>query len=279
MRGALTAEFSEGDILFLVETVDPNLLSKIDTIKDAPDIIEGMMEHEARRLFQRIMLMSEETITTTISPRFLFEILLRTARRDLESQAYTVERTATQRIPVFDTPEVTRFLSNKMVLKYLADMLSSFTRIESFTIPVRVRKGVWRKIRFNDMDIDSLLRFCQTVDEEHRFGFYKRIADLCLFILGIFPEYVTMDYRYPSSGDPRPRLFGRLRQSAEDYEEEGRRFYKLAGEHRDATLLGLAEVLQQLHDKFNLAKKPLNYISDHFLQFRKGKLFPALSSK
>ena len=200
MKGALTAEFSEGDILFLVETVDPALLSKIDTIKDDPDIIDGMMEHEARRLFQRIMLMSEETITTAITPRFLFEVLLRTARRDLESKAYTVERTATQKIPVFDTAEVIRFLSNKVILRYLADMLTSFTRIESFTLPVRVRKGVWRKIRFNDMDIDSLVRFCQAVDEERRFGFYKRIADLCLFILGMFPEYVTMDYRYPSSG-------------------------------------------------------------------------------
>jgi hypothetical protein len=278
MKGALTAEFSEGDILFLVETVEPALLSKIDTIKDDPDIIEGMMEHEARRLFQRIMLMSEETITTTISPRFLFEILLRTARRELESQAYTVERTATQKIPVFDTPEVVNFLSNKVVLKYLADMLTSFTRIESFTLPVRVRKGIWRKIRFNDMDIDSLVRFCQAVDEEHRFGFYKRIADLCLFILGMFPEYVTMDYRYPSSGELRPRLFGQLRRSAEDYEEEGRRFYKLAGEHKNAALLDIAEVLRQLHDKFNLAKKPLNFISEHFLQFRKEKLFPSVST-
>jgi hypothetical protein len=95
MKGALTAEFSEGDILFLVETVAPALMSKIDTIKDDPDIIEGMMEHKASKLFQRIMLMSEETITTTISPRFLFEVLLRTVRKDLEGQAYTVERTAT----------------------------------------------------------------------------------------------------------------------------------------------------------------------------------------
>jgi hypothetical protein len=278
MKRALTAEFSEGDILFLVETVDRELLSKVDTIKDDPDIIGGMVEHEASRLFQRIMLMSEETIMATITPRFLFEVLLRTARRELESQAYTVERTATQRIPVFDTPEVARFLNNKVVLKYLADMLTSFTRIDSFALPVRVRKGVWRKIRFNDMDVDSLGRFCQAVDEEYRFGFYKRIADLCLFILGMFPEYVTMDYRYPSSGEARPKLFGRLRRSAEEYEEEGRRFYKLAGQHRDAAVLDLAEVLYQLHEKFNLAKKPLNYISEHFLQFRKEKLFPSLST-
>lgn len=274
----MAEEFSEGDILFLVETVNPGLRSKIDTVKSDPDIIEGMMKHEAGRLFQRIMLMNEETIMTTISPRFLFEVLLRSAQIDLESQAYTMERTSTQKIPVFDTAQVVRFLDNTTALKYLADMLSSFTTIESFTLPVRVRKGVWHKIRFNDMDIDSLLRFCQAVDEEHRFRFYKRIADLCLFVLGMFPEYVAVDYRYPSTGEPRPRLFGRLRRSAQDYEEEGRRFYKLAGEHRDATVLDLAEIMWQLHERFTLAKKPLNYISENFIRFKKAKLFPSPSS-
>jgi len=157
-------------------------------------------------------------------------------------------------------------------------MLASFTRIESFTWSVRVRKGIWRKVRFNDMDIDSLLRFCQAVDEGQRFAFYKRIADLCLFILGMFPEYVTAGYHYPSSGGARPGFFGRLRRSTGDYEEEARWFYRLAGEHRDAALLDLAGVLRQLHDGFNLAKKPLNYISEHFLRFKKERLFPSLSA-
>lgn len=278
MKDSLIAEFSESDVRFLVETVNPALLSKMDTIKHDPDIIEGMLEHQTNELFQRIMVMSKETIIARITPRFLFEILLRTARKNLENQAYTVERTASQRIPVFDTPEVLRFLNNKIVLKYLADMLVSFTHIESFTLPVRVRKGIWRKIRFNDMDIDSLVRFSRAVDEERRFGFYKRIADLSLFILGMFPEYITVDYRYSVGKDAGLKLFGRHRRSAEEYEEIGRRFYKLAGEHEDAALLDLTEVLQQFHDNFNLAKKPLNYISEHFIQFHKDRLFPSLSS-
>jgi hypothetical protein len=270
---ALT-EFSDSDVLFLVETVDPQLVGKIEILKGDPSIIEHMLDHEADKLFERIMLMSEERIMTQITPRFLFEVLLRRARRELESQSYTVERSATQRIPVFDTKEVVQFLDNKPVLKYLADMLSSFTKVESFTLPVRVRKNVWRKVRFSDMDIDSLARFCQVIDEEHRFGFYKRIADLCLFILGMFPEYVTSDLYYPFR--KRPKFFGRLRRSAEDYEEEGRRFYKLAGEHRNAATFHLAEILWQLHEKFNLAKKPLNYISENLLRFRKQRLFPLL---
>jgi len=278
MAGRLLTEFSDSDVLFLLETVAPRLVAKMDTLKGDPTIIEGMLDQEAGKLFERIMLMSEEKLMARISPRFLFEVLLRRALRELKSQSYTMERTANQKIPVFDTREVVQFLNNKTALRYLADMLSSFTRIESFTLPVRVRKGVWRKIRFSDMDIDSLIRLCGVVDEEHRFAYYKRIADLCLFTLGVFPESVTRDVRYSPIGEVSRQHFRRLRKSAEEYEEEGRRFYKLAGEHKTASILELAEVLWQLHEKFNLAKKPLNYISENLLQFKKQKLFPSLSA-
>lgn len=249
-------------------------MSKIDTIKGDPSIIEGMLEQENERLFKRIMLMGEEEILTKIPPRFLFEILLRRSVKELKSQSYTFERTASQNIPVFDAKKVVKFLTRKVILKYLADMLSSFTKIESFTIPVRVRRGIWQKIRFNDMDIDSLSTFCGAVDEEYRFGFYKRIADVCLFILGIFPEYAQSDYRYPS-GELRPKIPGRLRRSADEYEEEGRRFYRLAAEHEEARIANLDEVFWQLHEEFNLARKPLDFISHRYLRFKRHKLFGA----
>ena len=67
-----------------------------------------------------------------------------------------------------------------------------------------------------------------------------------------------MDYSYLSSAEPGPRVLDRLRRFAEDYEEGGRRFCDLPGEGRVATLLALAKVLQQIHDKFNLAKKLLD---------------------
>ena len=259
---------SQKDIFFLLETIDPTLLDKIDTIKGDPAIIEDMMDHEAHRIFERIMLIPEKTIMTTVSPRLVFEVLLRIAHSDLKGQAYTIERTPTQKIPVFDTSEVIHFLDNKLILRYLADMLTSFTRTNSYTRGVRIRKGVWRRIKFSDMNIDSLLMLCQSRDEEHRFSLYKRIADLCLFILGVFPEYTT----YPSSSVINP-FFGRYKRSMKDYEEEGRLFYKLAGEHKGANLCNLTEVLHHLHDNFNLAKKPLNYISEHYIQFNKGGFF------
>ena len=56
MATVQSTEFSEKDILFLVDTVDHTLLGKINAIRNDPDIIEEMMEHEANRLFQRIIL-------------------------------------------------------------------------------------------------------------------------------------------------------------------------------------------------------------------------------
>jgi len=75
----------------------------------------------------------------------------------------------------------------------------------------------------------------------------------------------------------RTPSFERSNRSAEAYEEEGRRFYRLAQEHRDARVLNLAEVLGQLHERFNLARKAINYISDNFLQLEKRRLFPYVS--
>lgn len=42
-------------------------------------------------------------------------------------------------------------------------------------------------------------------------------------------------------------------------------------------MLELDGVFESLHREFAIARKPLNYISEHFLRFHKEKLFPAPS--
>lgn len=269
------SSYTDKDIAFLIETVAPSLIKKIDSVKNDLNFIEGMIEHESGKLLNRIISDSSNQFTTSVSPKFLFEVLLRQTRKELENHAYTIERTASQRVPVFDIKEVCEFLSDDKILKYLVDMLNSFTRIESYVIPVRIRKGIWRKYRFSDINLDSLLEMCQAVNEARRFGLYKRIADLCLFILGFFPEYVGVDYQTNIIENFRPILYRKARISAEACEEIGRRFYKLASEHRDAAEIGMEVILHKMYDKFDLAKKPLNYISDHYLKLRKKDIFPS----
>ena len=217
-------------------------------------------------------MISDEEIILKISPALYFEILLRRALQELKRATHTIERIGTQRLAVFDTEKVAELLGREAILMYLADLLSSFTRIESFTLPVRVRKGHWRKIRYNDMDIDSLIGFARLVDEHYKLNLYKRIADVCLFIMGIFPEYTQAGTGYSGSDSSGTRIPG-VRRRAEEYEEKGKRYYRLAAEFESDALANLVDIFAQLAENFNLARKPLEFISQQYLHFRKHELF------
>jgi hypothetical protein len=263
---------SNNDLEFLIESVSPDVTDKTRLkriIEEDADFRNTYTCNET--VFRRVM--DDEEIFLKISPTLFFEILLRKVANDLEKASYTVEKTSTMRIPVFDTKDVVSFLTNEALLVYLADMLSSFTRIESYAISFKARKGIWRKIRFNDLDIQSLMSFSEVVEDEYRLGFYKRIGDICLFILGLFPDYAERDYRYPFSGQVRPRISGRIRFSPEEYEKKGRTFYRLAAEHELAKEQALSDIFWALHGSFQKAKKPLNFIAEHYLQYKRHKLF------
>ncbi len=122
------------------------------------------------------------------------------------------------------------------------------------------------------MDVDSLVRLCAAADESQRFRYYKRIADVCLFISGLFPSYGSSSAgRLP--GNRGPTMTRRARRTSEDYEAEGRRFYRLAERHHAAQLLELSSVLGLLAQHFASARKPLNFIAAHYLHSSKDELF------
>src|SRR3989304_2438517 len=202
-------DMTETDLDFVVSEAAPEAQNKErlkELLLEDREFRKGLVGDE--KVFQRVM--TDDEIFLRISPALYFEVLLRRAYIDLQAATHTLERAGRQSIPVFDAPEVVELLSDPDVLEYLAQMLASFIRIQSYVMPVRVRPGLRRPVRYTS-----------TVDEEHRFGLYKRIADVCLFISGFFPEYAFFDYRYPASGQVRPLTVGRIRRSLEDYEEEG----------------------------------------------------------
>ena len=263
---------STRDLDFLIETVSPDVTDKTRLkliIDEDEDFRNTFVSDE--KVFRRVM--DDEEIFLKISPSLFFEILLRKAVNDLEKASYTIEKTSTMKIPVFDTKDVVELLTKESMLVYLADMLSSFTKIESYAISFRAGKGGWKKIRFNDLDIFSLMNFCEVVEDEYRLGFYKRIGDICLFILGLFPDYAERDYRYFFSGQARPRIPGKVRISPDEYEKKGREFYKLAAEHLSSKNQELSEVFWALHVNFQKAKKPLNFIAEHYLHYKMHELF------
>jgi hypothetical protein len=263
---------SEKDLDFLVETAHPGVTDKPrlkQIIREDEDFRNKIIADE--KVLKRIA--DDDEILLKISPLLFFQILLRKTASDLSQLSYTFEKTSTMIIPVFDAKEVADLLNHAPLLLYLADMLSSFTRVESYAISFRTKKGIWRKIRFSDLDIPSLISFSEAVEDEYRLGFYKRIADLCLFVLGIFPDFVVRECRYPFSQELRPRIRGKKRIRPEDYEEEGRKFYKLAAEHQSANALELSEVFWALHENFQKAKKPLNFIAENYLHHKRHQLF------
>lgn len=268
----LKSNLTDRDYDFLIDTVSPEVRDKQQlrrVIKEDDDVRNTYLNDE--KVFRRIV--GDEDMFLHVSPALFFEVLLRRAVADLEEIGYTLEKTRHMKIPIFDSNQVRELLAQQNLLLYLADMLSSFTKIESHVMYVKMREGILEKIRFNNMDIHSLMRFCDAVENEIQLALYKRIADICLFILGIFPDSIEPGYRYPSSGQLRPLFRGKPRLSPEDYETEGRKFYKLAAEHHAAKELDLSEIFETLHEHFIQLKKPLNFIADHYLQYTRNKLF------
>ncbi len=265
-------QLSDRDLDFLIEAAASEVADKANLkriLREDEDFRNSFVGDE--KVFNRLM--ADDEIFLKISPSLFFEILLRKAVSDLSKSSYTLEKTRNMSIPVFDTQDLVELLNDQSIVAYLANMLSTFTRIESYTISFRIRKGFWKKIRFNDMDITSLIRFSEAIEDEYRLGLYKRIADVCLFILGIFPDYAERSYRYPLSGEIRPPIGASAKISPEEYEQKGQQFYKLAAEHQAAVETDLAEVFWALHENFQKAKKPLNFIADYYLTTKRHSLF------
>jgi hypothetical protein len=269
MSGRSLSVFSEKDVVFVIETVDPGLRARKSAMRESYGVMEKVLDDNNDALLERVASMEEERLLLTISPRLLFEMFLRRSRKVLSHGSYLLERVGRQKVPVFDAPEVGDFLSRKGIIPYLADMLVSFAKIESFTLITGVRDGVWQKLKLNTMDIDSLIRFCSAVNDDGScFPFYKRIADVCLFITGIFPEFVPID-AHPARA---LRPIGRRQRSAAEYERVGKEYYERAAALPAAKAADLDNVMKELAGCFRSARKSLNFLTD-ILIFRKKRLF------
>ena len=274
-RDAQWPHFSERDLDFVVENVapdsaDPTQLKRL--ISEDTQFRAAMIGDES--LLQRVQ--SDDEIFLYISPALYFEILLRNSHRELETAAYTEEREGRMSIPVFDTPDVLEFMEQPGVVEYLASMMASFTRINSYVTPVRVRRGIRRRVKYSDMDIDSLVKFAANAEPEQRFGYYKRIADVCLFLSGVFPD--SLQSKAGTYGAPPAPRSWRMRRTLEEYEREGCIFYGLAEEHPAARALELSQVFAALKRNFTSARKPLTFVATRFLHAKKRQLFGVAST-
>jgi hypothetical protein len=267
-----TALWSQRDLRFVVETLIPERHDAehvVDLLRDDESLLDAMLQDD--RLFQQLM--DDKEGLVCVSPFFFFRVLLLRARRDLQHEIRTIERRQQQKALLFDAHRVVDLLALPEATAYLAAMLASFTRTNSTIIPIRVRQGVWQRVRVSDLDVDSLIRCAEFLEEERRFWAYRRIGDASLFLTGIFPEHISAQQTYPQSREPRLRLTASLFHSLEDYEGYGRTFYRLAAKHPQARREGLEGVLNTLSEHFILAEKPLTFLATRYLALRKHNYF------
>jgi hypothetical protein len=262
-RSKTMLHLSESDLRFLVETVATNRRDYdhiANLIRDKEDLLEPMLDDPklTERLFR-----DEETLVR-VTPHLLFSVLLRRLRSELEREAYVLEVDAKgKRIPVFEGPALAEMLSDKQTRDYLAEMLSSFARTNSGIIYWQER-GTWHKRRFSDVDLDDMVELARIIDSEMRPALFKRIADLALFLSGIFPEYAV-----DSSGS-RKTMFP-TKRTLKDYEQVGKRFYNAAARETDQNQS--KAVLGTLAEKFSLARLALNSLSDRYVKTLRAQYF------
>ena len=254
---------SESDLRFLVETVATNRRDYdhiVNLVRGKEDLLEPMLDDP--KLLERIF--RDEEALVRVTPHMLFSVLLRRLRRELENETYVLDvDTKGKRIPVFEGPAVAEMLSDKQIRDYLAEMLSSFARSNSGIIYWKER-GTWHKRRFSDIDLDDMVELARIIDPEMRPALYKRIADLALFLSGIFPEHAA------HFGGPRKTMFS-AKRTLKDYEQAGKRFYKVAARETDQTQW--KPVLETLAEKFTLARLALNSLSDRYVKTLRARYF------
>ncbi len=254
--------FGERDLLYLVNHFMPEQSDKrrmIRVLQDDEEILQSMIEDPTLAE----ALLDEPEPVISVSPYLYFAVLLYRAREDLRHRPYTFEKDTRRMMVVFDTKRILELLDKKSTLMYLARMLLSFVKIHSYTVMIRVREGIWRRMRFSDFDVEGLISYSEITDEEYRFPIYKRIADICLFTLGVFTETVS-ETMLPHSP---------ARQRRKQYREYGPHFYRSASRHRDAERNEESETLAELADSFDLATKPLAFMADHYISALKTKMF------
>ncbi|MBV8142591.1 MAG: hypothetical protein JOZ60_11160 [Verrucomicrobia bacterium] len=156
-----------------------------------------------------------------------------------------------------------KILSDKRVRDYLAEVLSSFARTNNGIIYWK-ELGAWHKSRFSDIDIDDMIELARIIDPEMRPQLYKRIADLALFLSGIFPEHAVLFAA-------RPKTMYKARRTLEDYEHMGSRFYSLAARETDQAQW--KPVLETLAEKFTLARLALYSMSDRYVKTHRTRYF------
>jgi hypothetical protein len=257
--------FSDEDLRFVAETVAAGRDDPAEAparLRGRDDLLDVMLEDD--RLVDRLL--GDDQALVRVSPRLVFSVLLRRVLRDLQQRPYTVERAADETVAVFDATQVRRFIAEPGIWHYLVSMLTSFIRNESLTVLVRRREHFVRR-RFNTASLEDMIDLAGLTGGDEVPWIFRRIGDIALFQSGIFPQSL----RSVAGTARRSMRPAAVPPTLESYQEQGRKFYRLAASRaRDDE----GRVLGTLADEFPAARKSLELLSDRYLRWTPIRWFP-----
>lgn len=208
-----------------------------------------------------------------ISPFLTFATAVHRTAEVLDTVTFVEERWMPRvRIPVFDVAALRALLSDPARRYFLIELLASYTRIVSGVTWTRTARG-WRRRRFSELDPARLAELLEVVEPSERTGIYRRLGDLALFLLGVFPDRPP-DLGNGAATERLLRLSGVRRDLTSDLGTQallellGARWYRAAvaaaqteGHPVTATLA----VAGYVADHFRDARRVLNAVTDRHL--------------
>jgi hypothetical protein len=216
-----------------------------------------------------------------VSPFLVFAVAVERGRNDLREAGFVPEWLGPRRrLPVFAPGDLRDFLSDPWRRLFLVRLLSSYTHVSSGAVFVPTRRGL-RRQRFSELDPVRLAGLLDVVPDSERAGILRRLGDLSLFLTGVFPDHTALagfgpvalgrllragrheGARRPSptSGATAPAEMG----AVDLLEHLGRRWYRLAAAAVPPPRSRDLEVVAELGQRFDQARRVLNLVTDRYL--------------
>jgi hypothetical protein len=215
------------------------------------------------------------------SPFLTFAVAVHRTAAALEAATFVEERLGPRRrIPVFDVASLRAVLGNPLRRYFFVELLASYTRVSSGVTWRRTPLG-WRRQRFSELDPARLAGLLDRVGPKERVGVYRRLGDLSLFLVGVFPDHPPLP-----AGAAADRL---LRHGGVHPDQvadlDGVALFELLGAtwYRAATRLavgarlpitGTFSVVGDVADQFREARRVLNAVTDRYLFPLRSRWFP-----
>lgn len=208
-----------------------------------------------------------------VSPFLAFAVAVHRATLELASMNYVPESSSQRRrLPVFDTPQLRDFLDSLRRRVFLAELLTSFTRVASGRYVVRTRRGL-RMRRYSELDLVRMASLADAAPDPEKPGVYRRLGDLALFLAGVFPDYVQQHALGPVDA-ARVLRAARIAHGEHDrllstpaielFEYLGARWYRQASELAPLRTEQV-DVVVDVAERYHQARRVLNVVAERYL--------------